>query len=535
MPRAESKSEAISAGELLHWQFLRKASARPFNLHMADASGRRLRFFQTLGASLALSRWVRRRCQGQAMVGVLLPSTIAGALANLGISLAGKVPVNLNFTAGPDSMRSAKEQCGISTVLTSPLFLEKLGLPRQEGMLFMEEALAEIGKPGLWLSVAAALMLPWRLLKALYSPEPKGPSDLATVIFSSGSTGQPKGVMLSHANILCNLRAIEKVIHIKPQDRILGILPFFHSFGTTVTLWLPAVSGFGVAYHPSPTEAKPIDCLMRDCDVSIVVSTPTFFGHYIRKCEPACWHRLRLAVAGAEKLRHATAAAFLERFGQPLYEGYGCSELSPVVSVNLPKHLSLDAEPMDDKPGSVGRPLPGLSLRIVDPDTGQGLPLGHDGMLEVKGPSLMLGYLGQPALTREVVRQGWYKTGDIGHLDEHGFLHLTDRLFRFSKIAGEMVPHLKVEEALLAAFPEDGFGVAGAPDESKGEHLVVLYTNPIRTPAELWSCLNASSLPKLWLPRREQFHCVEAIPLLGSGKVDLRELKRLALQRSDEA
>jgi acyl-[acyl-carrier-protein]-phospholipid O-acyltransferase/long-chain-fatty-acid--[acyl-carrier-protein] ligase len=529
---AQAAEQRIGEGDLLAWQFLRQARRCPWRLHMSDSSGRRLRFYQTLGASLALSRWVRRRCAGQGMVGVLMPATIPGALANLAIALAGKVPINLNFTAGQEAMRSAISQCGIQTVLTSPQVLEKMGLPQEEGYAYLEEAMAAVGKPGLLLGAAAALLLPAALLKRLYCPERQSPEGLATIIFSSGSTGVPKGVMLSHRNILANIRAMEQVIGITPQDRILGILPFFHSFGTTVTLWFPAVSGFGVAYHPSPTDAKPIGDLMRQERITIMVSTPTFYGHYLRKCDPADFQSLRFAVAGAEKLRQATASAFLERFGQPLYEGYGCTELSPVVAVNVPDVATPQGRQVGLRLGSVGHPLPGLVVRVVDPESGQELPSGNEGMVEVKGPTLMMGYLQQPEKTREVSRDGWYMTGDIGHLDDYGFLHLTDRLFRFSKIGGEMVPHLKVEEVLQAAFPEEGFGVAGAPDEAKGEHLVVLYTNPARAPQELAAALVASSLPKLWIPKREHFHLVEAIPTLGTGKTDLRELKRLALQRS---
>jgi acyl-[acyl-carrier-protein]-phospholipid O-acyltransferase/long-chain-fatty-acid--[acyl-carrier-protein] ligase len=529
---AQAAEQRIQADDLLAWQFVRQARRCPWRIHMVDASGKRLRFYQTLGASLALSRWVRRRCKGQEMVGLLMPATIPGALANLAVACAGKVPINLNFTAGQEAMRSAIAQCGIESVITSPQVLEKMSLPVEKEYVYLEDAMAAVGKPGLLLGMAAGLLLPKFLLRWIYCPERKSPDDLATIIFSSGSTGVPKGIMLSHRNILANIRSMEQVIGLTPQDRILGILPFFHSFGTTVALWFPAISGFGVAYHPNPTDAKPIGDLMRRERITIMISTPTFYGHYLRKCEASDFRSLRYAVAGAEKLRQATASAFLEKFGQPLYEGYGCTELSPVVAANVPDVATPQGRQVGLRMGSVGHPLPGLVVRVVDPDTRQELPAGSDGMVEVKGPTLMMGYLQLPGKTREVVRDGWYMTGDIGHLDDYGFLHLTDRLFRFSKIGGEMVPHLRVEEALQNAFPEESFGVAGAPDEAKGEHLVVLYTNPLRQPQELWAALGKAGLPRLWVPKREHFHLVEALPVLGTGKTDLRELKRLALQRS---
>jgi acyl-[acyl-carrier-protein]-phospholipid O-acyltransferase/long-chain-fatty-acid--[acyl-carrier-protein] ligase len=527
---AEAARLRIRKDDLLHWQFIRTACRLRLNFFMSDSSGRELRFYKGLTTALALSRWVRRHCADQRMVGLLLPPSVPGALMNYAVMIAGKIPINLNYTIGKDAMAHAVKQCGIRTVLTTPLLLEKLAIERTPEMVYMEELAPQLGTLDKLPALLASLLLPHRLIRALYAPEQTDPEELATIIFSSGSTGVPKGVMLSHRNILSNIRGAEQVIWITPEDRILGILPFFHSFGFTIILWFPAVAGFGVAFHPVPTDAKAIGELCQKYDVSIMVSTPTFYGHYIRKCEPEQFHKLRFAVAGAEKLRQATATAFREKFGQDLYEGYGCTELSPVVAVNVPDHLEGAKRQVGLKPGSVGHPLPGVTARVIDPDTGAELGTGQQGMIEVKGPNLMMGYLNAPEKTAEVVRKGWYLTGDIGWMDEDGFLHLTDRLFRFSKIGGEMVPHIRVEEVLQAAWPEEGFGVTAVPDEAKGERLVVLYTNPERRPDELKAALESSALPKLWIPKT--YYPVEAIPVLGTGKTDLREMKRVALQRA---
>jgi acyl-[acyl-carrier-protein]-phospholipid O-acyltransferase/long-chain-fatty-acid--[acyl-carrier-protein] ligase len=237
-------------------------------------------------------------------------------------------------------------------------------------------------------------------------------------------------------------------------------------------------------------------------------------------------------LVGAEKLREPVARAFREAFGVELLEGYGCTEMSPVVAVNTPGFTAGRDTQIGAKPGTVGQPLPGVAIRIVDPNTREPLPAAREGLLLVKGPNRMIGYLNQPVLTAEAVVDGWYNTGDIAALDEDGFLTITDRLSRFSKIGGEMVPHLKVEEAVYGVIGEHRAIVAGIPDEQRGERLVVLYTRPDMTPSELWRALSVVEMPRLWLPKREDVFQVDSIPVLGTGKIDLRGSKSLALELS---
>ncbi|MBF8301223.1 MAG: AMP-dependent synthetase and ligase, partial [Acidobacteria bacterium] len=350
----------------------------------------------------------------------------------------------------------------------------------------------------------------------------------ATVIFSSGSTGNPKGVMLSHRNVLANVEGIAEVYEMTDDDRMMGVLPLFHSFGFTGSIWLPLLIGFGVVYHPNPLDGGTIGEMVQKYRATIVISTPSFCLGYARKCSVEQFATLRHVVVGAEKLREPIARLFKQKYGLDLMEGYGCTEMAPVVAVNAPDSPAGGRK--TSKPGTVGRPLPGVTARVVDRDTGQPVAHGTEGLLLVTGPNVMLGYLNAPELTREVLRDGWYVTGDIGTIDEDGFVRLTDRLSRFSKIAGEMVPHLKIEETISQILGDSPCVVTAIPDESKGERLVALYTSKDASRDTLWSRLSESSLPRMWIPKRDNLYYVEGIPLLGTGKVDLRKVRELALE-----
>jgi len=466
------------------------------------------------------------------MVGLMLPASVGGALVNLAALLAGTVPVNLNFTAGRDTVEAALAQCGIRTVVTSRAFLAKARLEPVPGTVFLEDVLASFTTAQKAWTALLARVLPVPLLRRLWGGERAGIDDLATVIFSSGSTGHPKGVMLSHRNVLAVIEGMEQVFSVTPQDRIVGVLPFFHSFGFTGTLWFPLVSGFAALYVPNPMEAKAVGDLARRYRATMVIGTPTFYTAYIRRCSTEDFAHLRYAVVGAEKLREPIARGFREKFGLEMLEGYGCTEMAPVVSVNMPDP---DGGQVGSKAGTVGHPLPGVVVRVVDPETGVPVPPNREGLLLVKGPNRMLGYLHNAAATEAVLRDGWYITGDIGAVDEDGFIRLTDRLSRFSKIAGEMVPHLKIEEVATRILDDPNCVVTSIPDEDRGERLVLLYTTSAVAPDALWSALGNSELPKLWIPKRSDIHVIEAIPVLGTGKTDLRQVRELAAHLSQAA
>jgi acyl-[acyl-carrier-protein]-phospholipid O-acyltransferase/long-chain-fatty-acid--[acyl-carrier-protein] ligase len=516
--------------DLLQAKFIRMAKRRWFSFCMADTTGMELTFGRTLIGARLLASWVRRRTAGESMVGVLLPASVGGALANIAVSLAGKVPVNLNFTSGPDATRSAITRCGIKTILTSRVFLSRAGLEELPGMVFLEELRKTFTAVQKTSTLLSSFLLPAGLLEWQHARNKK-PDDLATVIFSSGSTGAPKGIMLSHHNIVSNIEGIEQVFQFTPADRIMGVLPLFHSFGFTGTLWLPLIAGFGAVYHPNPTDSRIIGETVKKYRATLFISTPTFYAGYMRRCSAEEFASLRYVIAGAEKLREPIARGYKEKYGIEILEGYGCTELAPVVSVNIPDVVYDNEKQVGNKPGTVGHPIPGVAVKVIDPDSGGPLPYGTQGMLLAKGGNLMLGYLGQPELTAEAIHDGWYITGDIASLDEDGFIRITDRLSRFSKIGGEMVPHVKIEEVINEILGSAASAVTAIADARRGEKLVVFYSANGITSHELWEKLNQSELPKLWIPKREDLHPIDSLPLLGSGKVDLKRVKAMALER----
>ncbi len=335
--------------------------------------------------------------------------------------------------------------------------------------------------------------------------------------------------MLTQFNLDSNITAIEQVFRTQPTDRVLGILPFFHSFGYMV-FWFAAKKGLALPLHPNPLDGPAVGRLVERYRVSIMLATPTFLRLYMRLCSPGQLGSVRLLLAGAEKLPEKLAVAFQEQFGLRPLEGYGTTECAPVISVGVPDYRAPGFFQPGSRPGHVGQPLPGVAVRVVDPDSFEPLPAGTPGMLLVKGPNVMRGYLGRDDLTRKALRNGWYVTGDIGLVSEDGFVKITDRLSRFSKIGGEMVPHGRVEELLhQAAESEDQvFAVTGIPDEKKGEALAVVHTLDDSRIGPVRARLADLGLPNLQIPRRDRFVRTEQLPLLGSGKLDLRAVRRLA-------
>ncbi|MGA2742294.1 MAG: acyl-[ACP]--phospholipid O-acyltransferase [Bryobacteraceae bacterium] len=518
---AEATAHRQTAADTLPRRLIRNARRNWSHFAMADSTGRELTYGRMLAGGLLVANWARTR-RDEEMIGVLLPSSVAGALVNVGITLAGRVPVNLNFTAGPEAMAAARERCAMRTVVTSRVFLAKAKIETQQGMVFVEDILARVGPLARLRALAAARFAPARLLCGAARPDA-----LATVIFSSGSTGAPKGVMLSHYSVLVNIEAMAQLFWIGERDRIVGVLPFFHSFGYTVTIWFPLIAGCGVVYHPNPTDAKAVGELIAKHRATFLLSTPTFCAGYTRKCSAEELASLRFVLVGAEKLREPIATAFREKFGVELLEGYGCTEMAPVVAVNAPNFQAGKDSQTGNKAGTVGHPLPGVAAQVVDAATFAPLASNQPGLLLVKGSNRMIGYLGEPERTAEVLHNGWYITGDIAAIDDEGFIRITDRLSRFSKIAGEMVPHLRIEDAIAGVLGAAPCAVTSVADDRRGERLAALYVHEME-PAELWQKLAEMDLPRLWIPKRENLYRVEALPQLGTGKLDLRGLKMRA-------
>lgn len=517
----------------LHRMFISAARRHPFRFATADLRVPKLSFIKTLAGSILLARRLQRVWSHQHKVGILLPPSVPGALVNHAALLAGRVPVNLNYTASDDVLASCAAQCDLKTVITSKAFLDKVKLTVPGQTVLLEDIAGNPSTAEKFTAFLLATCAPAWLIEKVVRPSDAPRTaidDLATVIFSSGSTGNPKGVMLSHYNIISNIEQLSQTFAFRSRDKVLGILPFFHSFGFTVTLALPATQGIGVIYHPSPLDAKAIGELVQNHAVTFLMATPTFLNMYMRGVEPEQFGSLQFVVTGAEKLPERLAQAFADKYGIRPLEGYGCTECGPAVSVNTRDYRAAGFRQVGSKRGSIGHPLPGVSVRVVDPDTHAPIPLGQPGMLLVRGPNVMQGYLGQPEKTAEAICDEWYVTGDIALVDEDGFIQITDRLSRFSKIGGEMVPHVKIEEKLheLAGTTEQCFAVTGIPDEKKGERLVVLHTLADSQLKPVLEKLAASDLPNLWKPKPDQFKKVESFPYLGSGKLDLRKIRDLA-------
>ena len=496
--------------------------------HHASMRNRKL-----LVQAIILSRYLRRIAGEETpYIGMMLPNGIDAVLSLLAIQYSDRIPAVLNYTASPEAIRAMVRKTRLKYLLTSRKFVESAQLEILPEMIFLEDIL-----PGILIQPIklfwgiASVILDSRVLMKLISPVSwQDVNRCAIVIFSSGSTGIPKGIMLSHHNITCNASSVISIIGWTRKDCILGNLPIFHSFGTNVCLWLPLISGCRTVLVPNPLDAYTVGRALREQRITVMMATPGFLQTYMRRCKPEDFKSLRLVVAGAEKLRSDIAARFQRTTGLEIVEGYGCTELSPVVSFNLANSI-LDLGLVVAKLGSIGQAIPGICVKIVDPVTFQLRPEDTDGLLIVKGANVMLGYLDDPEKTAEVIRDGWYITGDIARMNRNGAISITGRISRFTKIAGEMIPHELVEREINNILRPDRqvIAVAGGPDPRRGERLIVFYSDrEIVKPEELVKQLRSADIPNLWIPKPENFVWIEQIPQLGSGKLDLARLAALA-------
>lgn len=518
--------------DLLPRRFIKSARSIFWKVCMVDSTGVKMRYGGALIASIMMSHKICQKTLGEEMIGILLPASVGGALANLAVSLTGKISVNLNFTSGEEAFESAIQQCKLKTIITSGKFIEKINISKRKEMIFLEDINTSIALRDQIRAFLIAL-LPTRIIFRLVREKNISPSSVATILFSSGSTGTPKGIMLSHKNILCNIEGAAQVIPYRESDKIVGVMPLFHSFGYTVTLWLAFIKKMTAIYHGNPLDAKTVCKMIDKHKGTIIIGTPTFYQLYARSCSSEQLKTLRLVISGAEKLREPIAKEFHEKFGLKMYEGYGCTELSPVVSVNVPDTVvpSDGWRQIGHKSGTVGAAMTGVATKVVDPETMEELPLGTPGMLLVKSGGAMVGYLHQPEMTREAFYGSWYITGDIAKVDEGGFITIIDRLSRFSKIGGEMVPHIKIEDKINAILGGRHSIITTASSSRKGEVLAVIYEHDSVTERELWEKLKATDLPNLWIPKSDAFIRVDELPLMANGKVNLMEARKIAQAR----
>jgi acyl-[acyl-carrier-protein]-phospholipid O-acyltransferase/long-chain-fatty-acid--[acyl-carrier-protein] ligase len=498
-----------------------------------------VRFDKVLAAAIALSKFIRKETD-KPRVAIVLPPGKGGLVANLAVLFAGKIPVNLNFTAGHEAIKSCIRQADVDRFITADPFVRKVSSfpwPPNRDLIFIERVLPTLKKKIVtWAFVSK--ILPAKVLGLLLGLNQRRGDDEATLLFTSGSSGEPKGVALSHRNILANVCQFGTRLDLPKNSAILGCLPLFHSFGCTVTLWFPVIEGVNLVTYPSPLETKRLAELIALHQVNIFLSTPTFLRGYMKRIDPAQFASLKLVVTGAEKLPQSLANAFEEKFGIRPQEGYGLTETSPATNVNLPDPLpQRDSIALpSSRNGSVGQMLPGLAIKISDPVTDQEIPINRQGIIWFKGPNVFSGYLGAPQKSAEVLTpDGWFRTGDVGRVDDDGFLYIEGRISRFSKIAGEMVPHETVEAAInkvlgLDSEAERRIAVVGVPDEQKGEAILLLST--IAGPALEQECIDLryklldEGLSSLWCPKR--IIPVTEIPVLASGKLDIKSCETLA-------
>jgi len=510
---------------------------------LADASATTtLSGYKTLIAVIAFSRLIRRRSQEQ-NIGLLLPTSSPGIITNMAALLLNKTVVNLNYTAKLQALIAAVENAEVSSLYTSRRFIKKLEqrginlieLLTRVQVHYLEDMKEEIGTFTKLSLLILTKVLPARVLYVLFGRR-AGIDHPAAILFSSGSEGEPKGVLLSHRNIMANIRQITDVSDVREEDAIMATLPLFHAFGLTITGLIPMVEGIPVIFHPDPTEALTIAKAIAKHQATVYFSTYTFLRLFNqnRRIHPLMLDSLRVVVAGAEKLNPEVRDAFKLKFNKEIYEGYGTTETTPVASCNIPDRIDQRDWKVQqgNKPGTVGMPLPGGSFRIVDPDTLKRLPTGEDGLVLFSGPQVMLGYLNAPEKTDDVIVQlddkRWYKTGDKGHLDQDGFLTIVDRYSRFAKIGGEMISLGAIESAIGKLLPENIEVLTTAiPDGKKGEKVILLIAGDIDHD-EMKGLIEQSGLNPLMRPA--ELINVEAIPKLGSGKNDLSLAKQIALE-----
>jgi acyl-[acyl-carrier-protein]-phospholipid O-acyltransferase / long-chain-fatty-acid--[acyl-carrier-protein] ligase len=516
---------------------VRALAKRPGRIAVIDRTTAQNRVFtaaRLLAASAVLARRIRAGVP-EKRVGIVLPPGAGAFVANLAVVCAGKVPVNLNFTAGRATVEASLKIAGIGAVISAEAMRARAPhFPWPERTLDLRAELeAAGGRRAILPWFAAVWLLPNQWIPPLLGLPRRGGDLEAALLFTSGSAGEPKGAVLTHRNILANCAQFSATSILPASSVLLGCLPLFHSFGFTVTLWYPLLLGCRVVTVPSPLETRRLVEAIEAEKATVLIGAPTFLRPFLKKARAAELRSLDLVVAGAEKLPEDLRRGFLEKFHLAIMQGYGLTETSPATSVNQhdPPVTTSTAEPqIGNKNGSVGRLLPGMTARIVDPESGTELPPASTGLVRLSGANVFAGYLGDEARTRAVLRDGWLETGDLGRFDDDGFLTIDGRLSRFSKIGGEMVPHEAVEQKIIELFELDAdeappVVMVGLADPAKGEALVLLAAVDLTAEA-IRAKLLPAGLPALWLPKLVRR--VDRIPMLGSGKPDLVRCREMA-------
>ncbi len=498
---------------LLHHKFIDIAKQFKRKLAIHDfATNRELTYTKSLIACLILTHFFRKLDKG--FIGIMMPTSAGCVLTKVAILMSGRTPVMINYSTGAaHNAKYAQNKCDFKTIITSKALLERIECPFVDGMVYIEDIMASITKD-LKIKAALTAALPAVLIKKMVHCGHE--DDTAVILFTSGSEKEPKAVQLTHKNILSNVNSVSPIFNFTNDDVFLCTLPFFHVFGLTVDLWVPISLGITMLTYANPLDYKKVCAIAREHKVTCLVGTPSFFWGYLRKSEKGDFDTLRIALTGADKCPDALREGFKSKHDITILEGYGATECSPVISTNTPS---------SNRPGSVGKPIPGIQVRIENYETGEKCALGEDGRILVKGDSVMKGYFNDFEQTSLHIRHGWYDTGDMGNIDEDGYLWHVGRLKRFVKIGGEMVSLVKIEAVLEKFLPEDSHCcVVEIPDAFKGARIVAVVTTPLDEKTLLKQM--AKHLPAIALPKI--FLIWETLPKMGSGKIDFRTISEKA-------
>lgn len=500
----------------LHHQFIAKAKEFHSKKAVHDfTANRELSYEKMLIASLILKNYIKDMDSG--FIGIMIPTSAGCILAKIAVLMSGRTPVMINYSTGAEqNARFAQQKCDFRTIITSRALLEKIDCRPVEGMVFLEDIMASVTTAAK-LRAAVLAKLPAAVIRRLVH---SGDSDeTAVILFTSGSEKEPKAVQLSHRNILANIESLVPIFHVKSDDVLLCALPYFHVFGLTVDLWLPLCYGMTMLTYANPLDFKKVCTIVRDHKATFLVGTPAFFWGYLRKSEKGDFDSLRVALTGADKCPDALRESYAERHGITVYEGYGATECSPVISANTPEF---------NRPGSVGKPIPGVTVRIEHYETGEECGPNEDGRILVKGENVMKEYFNNFEQTSLHMRNGWYDTGDMGNIDKDGYLWHIGRLKRFVKIGGEMVSMVRIEDILEKYLPEDAeCCVVEIPDAFKGARIVAVTTIPLEEDKVLQKM--AEHLPQIALPKI--FLTWATLPKMGSGKIDFRSISEMAREQ----
>ncbi|HDR67962.1 MAG TPA: bifunctional acyl-ACP--phospholipid O-acyltransferase/long-chain-fatty-acid--ACP ligase [Bacteroidaceae bacterium] len=443
----------------------------------------------------------------------MIPTSAGSALATIGSLMSGRIPVMINYSTGAEAnAKYAQKKCNFKTIITSKALLEKIECPVIDGMVLIEDIMEQVTTGNKLIAALRSKLPVGMLLNSIHKGDV---DDTVVILFTSGSEKDPKAVQLTHRNIGSNVLNFGQYVKIHENDVILSNLVFFHVFGLTVNLWTPIIYGMTNVTYANPMDYQTISTIAREEKPTLMVGTPSFFWGYLQKSEPGDFKSLRILVVGADKCPDALREGFKKKHGVTLLEGYGTTETSPVISTNSPDF---------NRPGSIGKPIPNVEVRIENVETGEACKPGETGKILVKGDLVMKGYLGDPEQTAEAIVDGWYNTGDMGYLDEDGYLWHSGRFKRFVKIGGEMVSLVRVENTLEKFLPEGILCcVVEIPDEVKGASIVAAVTREIDRNDILKKI--AGELPNIALPK--QFLVIEDLPMMSSGKIDFRTVSRI--------